>query len=806
MLTRDELKQSILRYTRYTLGIELSALTPREQFLAVSLAVRESVIDRLIATRNRNRQANGKHVYYLSMEYLAGRALTANLLNLGLLEVCRDALSDLGMELESVAAIEPDPALGNGGLGRLAACLLESMATLDLPGYGYGINFEFGLFRQRFKDGYQQEQPDVWRSLGTPWLILRPEFARSVSLYGKLDMSSGTPRWVDTKTVVGVPADLPIVGYGGNSVNSVRLYAARSPGEIDIESFNKGDYLKALKANILSERISKVLYPADDVPAGRELRLVQEYFLVACALRDILERHAHNVEDLRNLGTKVAIQLNDTHPALAIAELIRLLVDEHGISFADALAISRSVFAYTNHTLLPEAQETWTVGLLEYVLPRHLKIIYDINEAFLAEVERAWPNDSERRRRLSLVEENGERRVRMMHLAIVGSHCVNGVSRLHGNLLKRRLVPDFAALWPGKFTSMTNGVTQRRWMLAANPDLSRLISSRIGDRWLVDASELRSIERYADDETLQHDFAAQRKHHKIRLAGIVTDLTGYALDPETLFDVHVKRIHEYKRQLMNALRIVHEWLELVDDGKPPVAPRTYLFGGKAAPGYFMAKLVIKLINEIARVVNSHAKTADFLRVVFVPDYRVSLAERIIPAADLSEQISTAGMEASGTGNMKFMMNGALTVGTYDGANIEMLEELGEENFYRFGQNEEELVRLRKDSAYRPRQWLETDPRIKRVIDAILGDRFSENEKGVFKPLIDSLLDHDHFFVLTDLGAYLDIQKRISEDFKDTKRWWRRSLLNVARSGHFSSDRTVREYASAIWKVEPPPRS
>jgi glycogen phosphorylase len=801
VITRDELKQAILRYTRYTLGVELASLTPREQFIAVSLAIREHVIDRMIETRARFRAKGNKHVYYFSMEFLAGRVLSANLLNLGLLETCRDALADLGMEFERLIEIEPDPALGNGGLGRLAACLLESMATLGIAGYGYGINYEFGLFRQHFKDGAQIERPDVWRATGTPWLVIRPELARRVEIYGRLENGDGRPRWTGTKVVIGIPADLPIVGYGGKTVTHIRLYSARSIAEIDIESFNKGDYLAALKSNILAERISKVLYPADDVPEGRELRLIQEYFLVACALRDVFDRHAHSEDELRALPDHVAIQLNDTHPALAITEFIRLLVDEHGFSFDESLALARRTFAYTNHTLLPEAQETWPVPLLEKVLPRHMQLVYDLNAVFLKEVEKAWPGNDEKRRALSLIEENGERRVRMMHLAIVGSHAVNGVSRLHGTLLKRRTVPDFAALWPGKFHSMTNGVTQRRWLLAANPELAASISRRIGDRWLHDAGALREFERYANDDEVHAEFRAQRRGKKERLANLARDLTGFSVDPASLFDVQVKRIHEYKRQHLNALRIVHEWLELVEDGKQPAARRTCIFGGKAAPGYFAAKLVIKLINEIARVVDSDPRTHDWLRVVFLPDYRVSLAERIIPAADLSEQISTAGMEASGTGNMKFMMNGALTVGTYDGANIEMIDEVGEENFYRFGHTEDALAALRRAGKYVPREWVEKDSRIRRVLDAIRDGRFSNGAKDTFKPLLDTLLDHDPFFVLADFAPYLDAQQRIGRDFTDERAWTTRSLLNVARSGFFSSDRTVREYGTVIWGVD-----
>jgi starch phosphorylase len=801
--TRDELKQAIARHARLTLGVELDALTSREEFLAASLAVRETVLDRLLATRRRFRHAGRKHVYYLSMEFLAGRALSANLLNLGIHDACRDALAELEMDFDAIREVEPDPALGNGGLGRLAACLLESMATLDVAGYGYGINFEFGLFRQRFENGWQHEAPDVWRSLGTPWLIFRPELARKVKLYGKVEHRDGRPEWISRRSVVGVPSDLPIVGYGGRTVNHIRLYAARSPGEIDIEIFNKGNYLEALKSNILSERISKVLYPSDDVAAGRELRLVQEYFLVACALADVLERHAASRDDLATLHERVAIQLNDTHPALAIPELIRLLVDEHAMPFAQALEIARKVFAYTNHTLLPEAQEHWPVGLLGEVLPRHLELIYDINAAFLEDVEKRWPGDHERRRSLSIFEENGDKRVRMMHLAIVGSHSVNGVSKLHGELLVRDVVPHYATLWPGKFLAITNGVTPRRWLLAANPELSRLVSALIGDGWLRDAAQLRDLERYAADPEVQSEFIRQRRRHKERLADRIRDSLGFAVDPNSLFDVQVKRIHEYKRQLMNALRIVHSWLEIVEDGVTPATPRTFVFGGKAAPGYRAAKLVIKLINEIARVVGSDVRCRDALKVAFLPDYRVTLAEQIIPAADLSEQISTAGMEASGTGNMKFMMNGALTVGTLDGANVEMLDEVGIENFYLFGRTADEIAKLRGDRKRSPRAEADADPRIRRVLAAIRDGRFTpKNEAGIFDPLLDALLDRDPFCVIADLPAYLDVQQRIGAEFRDVASWTKKSLLNVARSGRFSSDRTVLEYAARIWRVAP----
>ena len=805
-VTIESLKQSILRYSRYSLGKEWESLTARERFIAASLAVREQVIEVMLRTERTTNREGKKRIYYLSMEFLAGRALSNNLLNLGIHDQCTQALEELGVDIDELIEMEPDPALGNGGLGRLAACFVDSMATLGLAGYGYGINYEFGLFRQVFREGRQTELPDVWRNPGTPLLIQRPDMARTVNIYGRLEPTScnGGPRrsrWVDTMKVIGVPSDLPVVGYGGKTVNYLRLYAAKASSEFDIEIFNNGDYVKALERKIHSERISKVLYPSDDIPAGRELRLLQEYFFVACSLQDIIDLHGETEADLLALDKAVAIQQNDTHPALAVAELMRILVDERNIPWDTALGIVRRTLAYTNHTLLPEAQETWPVDLLNTVLPRHMEIILELNEGFLKEVEAKWPGDKQRKKNLSIIDTNGGRHVRMMHLSIVGSHAVNGVSTLHSELLKSQLVPGFNELWPEKFQSKTNGVTQRRWLLKANPRLAKLLTAKLGDHWITDLYALKGLEVHLDDQDLLQELRDVRYQNKIDLSKVIRRITGLSVDPSSMFDVHVKRIHEYKRQLLNVMRIVHDYLNLVEDGTTPPSPRTYLFGGKAAPGYVFAKLIIRFINAVASVVNKDRRANEWMKVAFLPDYRVTLAEQIIPAADLSEQISTAGMEASGTGNMKFMMNGALTVGTLDGANIEMIEEAGEENLFIFGLTSQQVDELRASGKYDPRALVDQDPRLARIISELQGDRFCPQEPGLFRGIADSLLGGDHYFILKDLIPFLEIQQRVSEEYQDKDTWTRKSLLNIARSGKFSSDRTIREYARDIWGIK-----
>jgi starch phosphorylase len=803
-----EFASSVQRNLRYALGKRFTDASSSDLFTAVALAVREPLIERMLATEERYRAADAKRLYYLSVEFLMGRSLGNNLLNLGMLEPVHTSLARLGIDLESLRELEPDAALGNGGLGRLAACFLDSLASLDMPGFGYGINYEHGLFRQVIDHGNQREQPDSWRANGSPWLIARPDQTLRIPVYGGIEkVSDGDglkhTRWTNPRVLLGAPADLLIASYGGHTVNTLRLYSAQASDEFDIGIFHQGDYQRAFEQKLASERVSKVLYPPESTLAGKELRLLQEYFFVACALRDIVARYLATRRAFDSFPDKVAIQLNDTHPALAVAELVRIFVDEQNLPFERAFELAQRSLAYTNHTLLPEALERWPKPLLARVAPRHLQIIELINAHFLAEVEVRWPGDVDRLRAMSIIEESDPQHVRMAHLAIVGSHTVNGVSKLHSELVKRELVPDFAELWPGRFQNKTNGVSPRRWLQKANPGLARLVTSRIGDAWTHDLDGLRALEPHAEDPDFRRAFRDVKRSNKARLAGVIAETTGVRLDPDVMFDVQVKRIHEYKRQLLAALRIAEVYLGLADDGLPPIAPRAHIFGGKAAPEYFMAKLVIKLINDIAHVVNHDPRARDLLRVAFVPDYRVSLAEKIIPAADLSEQISTAGQEASGTGNMKLALNGALTIGTLDGATIEIRDAVGAENLYIFGLKADEVASLRAREAYDPRVLYGAEPRIRRVVDAIAHGRFSPEDPARYAPLVASLLDHgDRWFVLADFVSYGDAQVKVSRDWLDPEAWTRRAALNVARMGGFSSDRTIREYASAIWNLKP----
>ena len=805
-VTVADLKDSIQRHARYSLGKNWSDLSPRDRFNAVALAVRDRLVDRMLETVDRYRGRDAKRLYYLSIEFLIGQSLGNNLHNLGIRDACREALESLGSNLAEIEATEPDAALGNGGLGRLAACFLDSLATLGMPGYGYGINYEYGLFKQEIDHGYQREKPDNWLSQSCPWQIARPDEACLVPIYGRIEHSVDrkgvyNPMWMDWKVLMGVPHDMPIAGYGG-TVNFLRLYSARSSHDFDMGIFNDGDYFKAVQQKISSETISKVLYPSDAVVGGQELRLLQEYFLVACTLRDVVRRFEQDHASYREFPDKVAIQMNDTHPALAVAELMRMLVDEKNLEWDQAWEIAQATLAYTNHTLLPEALEKWSVPLLDHVLPRHLQIIHEINRRFLIQVGAAFPSDGDRLRRMSLIEESSPQHVRMPNLAIVGSHSINGVSEIHSGLLKTSLLRDFCQLWPERFNNKTNGITQRRWLLNANPGLAGLISRTMGDRWITDLDELRKLEGSADDAAFQLEFRGIKRQNKERLARLILETSQVKVDPGSLFDVQAKRIHAYKRQLLDVLHIVHEYLCLVEDGRSPAVPRTYVFAGKAAPGYWLAKQVIKLIHNVARVVNSDPRARDWIRVAFIPDYRVSLAEKIIPAADLSEQISTAGMEASGTGNMKFALNGALTIGTLDGANVEILEEVGSENIFIFGLNAEQVRHLREQRTYRPKDYYDRDPRVRRVVDALSSDRFCRSESEVLAWVRPTLLDqNDDYFHLADLGPYLNTQDQAAEVYKAPAAWTRRAILNVARSGKFSSDRTVREYAEDIWHIE-----
>ena len=806
--TPDDLVSRIRHHMHYTLVKDWNAASRSDFWHAFSLAVRDQLIDPLLATERRYRAHGAKRLAYLSIEYLLGRALGSTLTNLDAAEPCGEALRQIGLTLEDVEALDPEPAVGNGGLGRLAACFLDSLATLGLPAHGYGINYEFGLFRQVIENGWQRERPDHWMAEAYPWLIERPDDTCIVPLYGRVehagDDSQYNPRWLDVQILLGVPYDLPIVGYGMRAVNTLRLYSARPSDEFDMAIFNAGDYIRAVERKVLSETVSKVLYPSDTVRHGRELRLVQEYFLVACALRDIVRRHLATFGSIASFADKNAIQLNDTHPALSVAELMRILVDEQQVPWERAWEMTVAACGYTNHTLLPEALEQWPVDLLERVLPRHLQIIYEINHRFLEEVRVRFAGDEARVRRMSLIAEGAERTVRMAHLALVGSHKVNGVAALHSDLVRRTLFPDFHAMWPERFTSKTNGVTPRRWLLQANPALARFISERIGNDWITDLPSLSRLESWAEDVASQDAFLAIKHQCKLRLARLVGSITLVQPDPAWLFDIHAKRIHEYKRQLLNALHVLDLYWR-IRDGEEPPAPRVHLFAGKAAPGFARAKLIIKLVNSIADLVNGDPQVRRWLRVAFVPDYRVSLAEAIMPAADLSEQISTAGTEASGTGNMKFALNGALTIGTLDGANIEIADAVGHENLFIFGATIDEIQRQTTEGSYRPALLYERDARIRRIVDTLVSEWLAPDEPGIFAPIRDTLLaDNERYFHLADLGSYCATQQRAALLWRDRRAWARRALLTISRMGYFSSDRTVQEYASEIWGLEAVP--
>jgi glycogen phosphorylase len=810
IMTSDELTRRINYHLRYSLMKDPQRAVYRDLFHSLALSCRELLIDRMFETEQRYAQLRVKRLYYLSIEYLLGRSLSNNLYNLGIYDIGREVFSKRGIELADILEEEPDPALGNGGLGRLAACFLDSLAALDMPGYGYGINYEFGLFRQVIEDGRQEEKPDHWLARDCPWQIKRADEVCFVPAYGKVARSADrhgeyNPMWTDWNLIVGVPHDVPIAGCGGQTANVLRLYTARSSSEFDIRIFNEGDYLHAVQRKIESESVSKMLYPQAETASGKELRLLQEYFLVACSLRDIFTRHLASGFSLDRLPEFVAIQINDTHPSLAVAELMRLLVDERSLPWNQAWEITRATCGYTNHTLLPEALERWPMDLIGRVLPRHLEIICEINRRLLQAVAELWPGDSEKLRRISVIEEGPQPQVRMAHLAVVGSHSINGVSELHTKLLKENVLSDFHQLWPERFSNKTNGVSHRRWMLLTNPGMSELLSRTIGNSWIKDPMRLQDLSRWADDSGFQADFRTIRQANKERLAQRIRRTLGIQVDVHSLFDVQAKRFHEYKRQLLNVLQIVHQYLRLTEDRETPLLPTTYIFTGKAAAGYYMAKLVIQFIHSVAEVISSNPLAQDWIKIVFLPDYRVSLAEAIIPAADLSEQISTAGWEASGTGVMKFAMNGALTLGSHDGANIEILQEVGEDNIYLFGLLPSQAVQLGGDWEYHPRNFYRHHSSIQRVMDAIIDGRFDTDAHGAFQPLVSSVLDSkDPYFHLADLDPYIAAHKKASEDFSQSSGWTRKAILNVAGMGKFSSDRTIREYANKIWNILPSP--
>jgi glycogen phosphorylase len=797
----------IEHHIRFSAAKRQAEMSRRDWYHVTALAVRDLLVERMVATRTRFERSGAKKLYYLSLEYLIGRSLESNLFNLGVIEACREFLAVNGVDLQLLFEEEADAGLGNGGLGRLAACFLDSLATLEMPGYAYGINYEFGLFRQGIRDGYQVERPDNWRRDISPWLVARPDEACVVPVYGRIEPAgtrNGEYRslWVDQRTLVGIPADLPISGYGSSAVNFVRLFSATASDEFDLHIFNAGGFAKAVEQKVGSEAISKILYPSDAGAAGRELRLLQEYFFVACAVRDIARRFFGRGEDVHDFPSRVAIQLNDTHPALAVAELMRLFIDQQELSWESAWEITRATVAYTNHTLMPEALERWPVDLLGRVVPRHLEIIYEINRRFLAEAAQVWPEDAnDRASRASIIQDGHDPQVRMAHLAIIGSHSINGVSKLHSELVKTRLAPELYRLWPNRFNNKTNGVTQRRWLLMANPRLAHLLDEAVGSGWVTDFEQIRGIERFADDPEFQRRFVAIKRANKERLAALVHRSAAVDVDPASIFDVQAKRIHEYKRQLLMALGIVHEYLALVEDGVEPPVPRTYLLAGKAAPSYWTAQMIIKLISNLAAAINNDARTRGLIKVAFLPDYRVSMAEKIIPGADVSEQISTAGTEASGTGNMKFAMNGALTIGTLDGANVEIREEVGDENIFIFGLTADAIAAMRASGSYDPRQYYESELSLRRVLDALASDRFCPGEPGSLKWIPETLLRGDNYFVIADFASYVAMQARIAREYLEPALWTRKAILNVARVSCFSSDRTVREYARDIWGLK-----
>ncbi len=801
-------EDSIRYHVRYSLAKDWTDVSNEDLFHAVSLAVKELAIERLLQSERRYRDNDAKRVYYFSMEFLTGRTLENNLVNLGLLDQCREAFKHLGRDLNEIFEEESDPALGNGGLGRLAACFLDSLATQGMPGFGYGINYEFGLFKQEIQNGYQTEAPDRWLSDALYWQIPRPEKAPQVPIYGRIVdghdvLGKYRPQWVDFKMIQGEPHDMPIVGFGGKTVNFLRLFSARTPEDFNISIFNQGGYIQAVEGKIQSENVSKALYPTDASPEGKELRLVQEYFFVACAMRDIIRRYLHNHKDFDDFSSKVAIHMNDTHPAIAVAELMHLFVDDYEMPWDRAWKITKEVFGYTNHTLLPEALEKWPMPIFEKVLPRHLQIIFDINALFLKEVEKQFPGDIDRMRRMSVIEEGWTKHIRMANLAIIGSHSVNGVAAIHTDLIKKNLVPDFYEMWPDRFRNITNGVTPRRWILKANPGLAHLLFKTIGGDWITNLSELKKLEPFANDGKFRDEFAAVKKSNKERLAEYVKKNLDIPVSPDSLYDIQIKRIHLYKRQLLNVLHVIHHYLRLVDEGHSPRVPRTFLFAGKAAPGYWMAKQVIKLIHGVADVINADKKCRDWFKVVFVPDYRVSMAELIIPAADLSEQISTAGMEASGTSNMKFALNGALTIGTMDGANIEIREQVGADNIFIFGLNAAQVEDLRRQQAYHPESIVKAFPDVYKVIESIRANRFCRFEPGIFDPLVNLLMDpNDHFVHLADIESYFSTQQDAEKLFTKPEAWFTKAILNVARLGVFSSDRSIQEYAKDVWGVRP----
>jgi starch phosphorylase len=779
--------------------------TKNDYYRALAYTVRDRLLQHWLESANTYYERASRTVCYFSAEFLIGPQLTKNLHYLGMLDEARAAMQALGLDIDELIDCEEEPGLGNGGLGRLAACYMDSLATLAIPAIGYGIRYEFGIFDQTIEDGWQREIADKWLRLGNPWEVPRYELEYQVQFGGRTEQHYDAQgklqvRWIPDRVVKGVPYDTPILGFGVRNANFLRLWQATAHEEFDVQAFNAGDYTRAVHDKVQSENLTKVLYPNDESEAGKVLRLEQQYFFVSCSLQDMIRLFRQRALALTELSSKYAVQLNDTHPALAVAELMRLLVDEHGLDWEAAFEVTTAMLGYTNHTLMPEALETWPLPLFQRVLPRHTEIIFEINRRFLEQVRARFPGDEARVARMSLIDEHGEKRVRMAHLACAGSHAINGVASMHSDLLQRTVLADFFELWPERFGNKTNGVTQRRFLWNANPELSALITESIGPRWLRHADELARLEPFREDSEFRARWRASKRANKVRLCNHLARSHGLSIDPDTLFDVQVKRIHEYKRQHLNLIDLVATYLRL-KAGQAPVVPRTVVFGGKAAPGYAAAKLIIKLIHSVAEVIDRDRDARDWLRVVFIPDFNVKVGQLVYPAADLSEQISTAGTEASGTGNMKLMMNGALTIGTLDGANVEIRDRVGAENMFLFGLTAEQ-VRERKQRGYRPSEVYDADAELREALDLIAGGFFSHSNAHLFAPLIDELRRGDHFMVLADFASYRDTRARAAAEYSVVDTWARKSVLNTARSGYFSSDRAIREYCDDIWRVEP----
>ena len=807
-LTTESLKRAFLDNLFYMQGKFPALATRNDYYMALAYVVRDRLLQRWVSTANAYTRQGSRTVAYLSAEFLMGPHLGNNLINLGIYEQVKLAVAELGLDFDELLQQEEEPGLGNGGLGRLAACFLDSLATLEIPTLGYGIRYEFGIFHQDIVDGWQVEKTDKWLCHGNPWELIRPEWAVQVGFGGHTERYTdergrARVRWMPNKIVNGIPYDTPILGYRTHTANTLRLWRAEAPESFDFAVFNRGDYYGAVNKKIVSENLSKVLYPNDEPTQGKELRLEQQFFFVSCSLQDMLRVLRTQRIPLERFHEKFAVQLNDTHPAIAVAEFMRLLVDEHGMDWEPAWSITRRTFAYTNHTLLPEALERWPLPMFRKVLPRHLEIILEINARFLDEVRMRFLGDEARLARLSLVDESGERYVRMAHLACVGSHSINGVADLHSQLLRQDVLKDFHELWPEKFRNMTNGVTPRRWLLLSNPRLSGLVRKTIGDGWIKDLAQLRRLEPYAEDAGFRWKWREIKRANKRDFATFVHRQIGVAIDPDSIFDVQVKRIHEYKRQHLNILHVIALYRRLKSDPGADIPPRSFIFGGKAAPGYRMAKLMIKLINSVGDVVNRDPAVRDRLKVVYLPNYNVTNGQRVYPAADLSEQISTAGKEASGTGNMKFAMNGALTIGTFDGANIELRDEVGAENFFLFGLTAQEVAALTA-RGNRPADYYHANDELREVLDLIGNGFFSRGDTELFRPLLDGLLRSDPYLVLADYQLYVDCQERVSRAYREPEEWTRMSILNAARTGKFSSDRTIREYCDDIWRIEPVP--